>query len=749
MAFRYSIHPSIGIARVGNSGFSGSGKNSLGEFYLEPEEIGGLPIECDQQGNSLNRAVTQFKDDEGKIKRQAARFRIFKFDDEKPGDPGMEVTVRDKDVKSIEWTAHIANKKGAWWNFAELQGNLMLGDWEQIKVRGRNVWRNTNSYESCMARHSDSTVSMRNSSVTDEAARQKLIIDPGPRSVRGPSQKPVEFSRDNIPKNYPHGSFPDASAVTQGWPINTLGAILTDDAGRLLVLGGYGLSGGNQPITSYAGADSWNDDISDGPVYCTLTLKNGDVLKLDAWVTVGSPKYAPELVNIVTLDDIMFDVGVRFFDLVPAMYDGKKQTWNKNYTANYKRDIEPIIRRPMDSMWVSNVPSMAPFFAPPFNPQDNSESNRENREIYFSYFRRPGEPHNPSEGEEPPHGYNTLWSGNGDPATNIPMMPLQSGSNSVWNYVIEKFLTLTDTQYFLLGQWAAGKFSMGDESGPIPPSKVHPLDYASIGNCVGGPMCPGIEVTWSTHNPPIYSEPYRILHRYAEEHYQQFGLSTTHDECTPARYLPKGEAPGCEPGDLTKRMAIPWQADFFQCTAQWVNYAPPGNVNKDPNHIPLPPAYFAYWWPPQSPLYVLSGVTTTEEQQIAGVPAGFQVYYPRGINSFTQMIQYWWTMGFILNQNTDKNRKSYPYFVEKERNHKMYRVASVVVGGVSNVINPQDAIFWQMWYLKDEDEALPVEIKKKDTREHLAENLSGSRGRIRPRSFGNQRTSEDLRRKRD
>lgn len=746
MAFRYSIHPSIGVARVGNSGSpSNGGSGNLGEFYLAPEEIGGLPIECDRQGNSLDKPVTQFKDNAGRIKRQAARFKIFKFDEENPNDPGVEVTIQDKDVKNIEWTVHVANKKGAWWNFGELQGDLMLGDWEKKKERGRNVWSNTNSYESCMAAHSDSTVSLRNSGVVGPQARQKLITDPGPRTVSGAKQKPVDFSRDTIPKDYPHGSFPDPNEVTQGWVVNTLGSILTDSAGRLLVLGGYGLAGGNTSIASYAGADTWNDDVSDGPVSCVLTLKSGEVLNLDAWVTIGSPKFAPELVNIVTLDDLMFDVGVRFYDLVPAMYDGKKQAWNTDYIANYERDIEPIIRRPMDSMWVANLPSMAPFFAPPFNQRDNSEANLKNRETYLSYFRRPGEPHNPPEGSDDPHGYNALWSGDGNAATNVPMMPLQSGSNSVWNYVIEKFLTLTATQYFLLSQWAAGKFRLEDEASPVSPYKVHPLDHASVGNCVGGPMCPGIEVTWSTRNPPIYSEPYRILHRYDEAHYKKNGLSTTHDECTPAEYLPKGEAPGCEPGDLTKRMAIPWQADFFQCTVQLVNYAPLDQVNKDPNHIPLPPAYYAYWWPPQSPMFVLSGVSTTEEQQLSGVVAGFQVYFPRGINSYGQMIQYWWTMGFVLNQNTDTNRKNYPYFVEKERNHDMFNVTSVAVGGVSNYINPQDTIFWQMWFLKAENETLPVEPEQKQRTQSLAAlSLPGVRGRIRPASFGNLRTSENI-----
>src|SRR5437764_7807413 len=38
----FSIHPRVGVARIGNS---------RQEFYLAPEEIGGLPTYCDANGN--------------------------------------------------------------------------------------------------------------------------------------------------------------------------------------------------------------------------------------------------------------------------------------------------------------------------------------------------------------------------------------------------------------------------------------------------------------------------------------------------------------------------------------------------------------------------------------------------------------------------------------------------------------------------------------------------------------------------
>jgi len=77
--YTYRIHPAIGFARVGNSPDS---------FYLEPTSVGGLPIECDEAGNAKHDdqgndiPVTQFKM-AGQIRRQAARFRVYRYEDGK------------------------------------------------------------------------------------------------------------------------------------------------------------------------------------------------------------------------------------------------------------------------------------------------------------------------------------------------------------------------------------------------------------------------------------------------------------------------------------------------------------------------------------------------------------------------------------------------------------------------------------------------------------------------------------------
>ncbi|MDM0105523.1 LodA/GoxA family CTQ-dependent oxidase [Variovorax sp. J22R24] len=112
MATTYRIHPAIGIARVGNSD----------EFFIGPERIGERP---DPSGG--------FKDSQCRVKRQAARFRIFAHHDD-----GSFSEVTDAEA-AITWTVHLANRKAAYPG----RGNDPSGD---------------------------------------------LVIDPGPRSTHGPNQ---------------------------------------------------------------------------------------------------------------------------------------------------------------------------------------------------------------------------------------------------------------------------------------------------------------------------------------------------------------------------------------------------------------------------------------------------------------------------------------------------------------------------------------------------------------------------------
>lgn len=696
---QYSIHPAIGIGRVGNS---------LDSFYLAPETTGGLPFEADANGNPVlqnNQPVTvsQFKDSLGRVRRQAAKFQIYR---NLPDQAPVAIALDDPAIAKIEWKVHVANKKAAWWNYVPLLGDLMFG-----QNNSYETWTNT---PEAWGLSQQNWIDLRNPTVTG-TDRQKLIVDPGPRVLAG-VQQIAHFDAQGA-GNYPHVSFPDANVVTQGLPVRTLGEMRTDSAGNLLVIGAYGRAGGIDPITGFGGGDTWNDDIADGPVTATVYFRDGSApVELKAWVVIGSPKFAPELVNISTWDDVVADLSIKYKGALPAAYDAAQWAatdgWNPDYVVNFEQDIRPFLERMGDYQWVATVPAMTAFIRPAFDVADASDHNRANREKFLSYFRKPSKIRQASLTQPP--GFsggqgNQLFSGNtqSDPAAGIPLMPLNSGTNSVRNNIISKFSVLTDTQYFALQQWAAGKFS------PTAPglalAGIAALDRAAIGNCVGEPMCPGIEVTWSVRNPVIYERPYAILHR-ADADYEKNGLSPGRDECEPIDWNNPTVGSGCEPGDLTKRMAIPWQADFYDCSVQMINFDNPDLVKNPATSIPVPPTYYAYWWPPQSPWNVISGATTREEQLVAGVPAGMQVMYSRGMNSFSQMISSWQYLGFVVNQNKDADAgRLYPYFVEKERNHDKFVVASVGVGNASSFITGDDSNYLPAWFLKDEDPQSPKE----------------------------------------
>ncbi|KAF7764321.1 hypothetical protein PCIT_b0290 [Pseudoalteromonas citrea] len=617
-----TIHPSVGVSRLGNSPES---------FCLSPEKIGQLPYEADANGNKLG-PIVEFKDEKGQIKRQGQVFKLYQED-------GTELTLNTPNVKAINWNVHLANKKAAWYQYSELEGNLLYGK--------------NNSYV-------NRETPLRNADKTCIEARQKLIVDPGPREISGASCS-VGFDQGTapVPADYPV-SYPN-SDVEYGTAVLTLGDLKTDNEGRLIVLGGYGHAGGDKPLVSYGGSDTWHDDIADGPVYCTVEFEDGsEPISLQAWVVVGSPDFAPEIVNISNLSDSMFDVAVRDFDLIPDMC--LHGVYNDTYIANYQRDILPIVKRFSRYQWVANVQSMAAFSADSFDYTDNSEENRANRENYFSYFREPDDKSNLS----PNQPQQVLFK------NDFPMMPLNSGSNSVSNQTIEKFDALSQTQQFLLGQWARGCFEATENAKPHP---VDPLDQGSVGNCVGLPMCPGIEVTWSLQNPKVYTSPYIISDQKGKNGYSKTGLSPSRDEC---------EGGGCEPGDLTKRMACPWQADFFQCTIQNINFTNPAK-NKISDQ-PLPPTYYSYWWPPQSPWDVLTGETTEIGQAESHLPAGEQVNYQRGINSFVQMVEHWSALAFIRDKNAQD--PDYPYFTETERNHALFSYKEISTGQITG--NPED-----------------------------------------------------------
>src|SRR6266404_8420864 len=97
------IYPAIGVARIGNST----------DFFVGPETPG-IPGNWDTN----SKVFKKFRDGDEKVLRQAARFRIFEFDD--AGNPTKEIILADG-VK-IEWRVHVANRKASFFSFNGLSG---------------------------------------------------------------------------------------------------------------------------------------------------------------------------------------------------------------------------------------------------------------------------------------------------------------------------------------------------------------------------------------------------------------------------------------------------------------------------------------------------------------------------------------------------------------------------------------------------------------------------------------------------
>ncbi|HYX27887.1 MAG TPA: LodA/GoxA family CTQ-dependent oxidase [Pyrinomonadaceae bacterium] len=369
MPTTYRIHPGIGIARLGNSPEG---------FCISPEQPAALPIECDARGNPLMTPdgmsevrIASFKDAQGRMKRQAARFQIWAYDDESPqgrplklGDP-IEGGGNAGKLVDIQWRVYLANKKSSWYQFDQLDGEHGYSDDHP----------------------------RRNAAITGDNARQQLIIDPGPRTVNHKSNRTAKCDRDN-----------DAYATTFPPPlkpnsIDTLGDLLTDDSGRLLVLGGHGNSGsylfdnfGQPRIDNYANNDGWFDDTSDGPVMARLAMFSPLVqqvryidVEFPAWVVCAYPAYVPEILDVVTMDDVIEDMAIRKFAERTDVYGtagtfndpqqisptdegalihwrAGRLRWNPDYKPWFYRDIWTILYRPdqynylCDALGQSNYP---------------------------------------------------------------------------------------------------------------------------------------------------------------------------------------------------------------------------------------------------------------------------------------------------------------------------------------------------------------------------------------------------------
>jgi L-lysine 6-oxidase len=584
----FKIFPPIGVARVGNA---------REKFYIGPETYRGLPTNPD--GAPFTDA--DFRDKSGALCRQAALFHVYRFQ----AGQWSEVTLATPGVTSIKWTAHIANKKSSWYAFL-----TSLGE------------------DGYAPNHP-----LRNAKVHGDA-RLKLMIDPGPRSVAGASAGPVGFDKANVPPDYKGANFISGPLQPMGDSIDTLGELRTDAQGRLLLLGGLGVGGSTDPnpvIVDYANNDDWWDDTSDGSVRATIEIDGATYEADPGWVLVGPPAYAPELPNLVTLYDTIFDAAVRAGHSPEIFDQGYWKSGEKGYRPNFQTEVAPLLERATLYPWVAAIPPKPHTFdmamLGQMSPHGMGDPGTAGLRKYILDFVRP------------PNKENVLVGERGS-----TMMPFLAGDNCLNpGHSIDRYLRLTDTQYFFLQQWAAGWFV--NEAPAVPPQDG--MTRGVLDNCVGGAFSPGIEMTWISRNQLIYSEPFRIKARRPGNGPLDLGFD-------PQK--------GMEPGDVTRYMAVPWQADFNECAAQ-----PIGDR-------------VLWWWPAQRPEYVYVDFEPERVAAFAVMPpdqdSGTQVPWV-GVDfdqlspAYMQfaldieMVEKWQDLGFIVFKKAGNGKKD--RYVEVQR----------------------------------------------------------------------------------
>lgn len=632
----YRIHPAVGIARLGNL------DPDYG-FVLGPEVPGGGPTD-----GLSGAAVAQHKLG-GSIKPQGARFRVFEYAKDAlgrltpvrevvPGTSGSGLTV-----KEIVWTVHLANRKASFYE----------EDGPTGESRPAGALRNPNIVGT---------------------ARDALESDFGPRTIAGASASPAKFRYDNAGSGYSPRWVRGADGKTP--VIDYLGQLRTDASGRLMVFGGKGVSGSNvsppQPLTHWSNNNFWFDDISDGPVTATVVLedRSGTQVRVpmdragSAWVLVAPPNFSPDLRASVSLYDVLYDMGTRSLPVPSnALYYGGAldrlrqlhDAWAAgpngglefgSFAPDYVTEIWPMVLNAANYVFTTALVNFkhVDMLHDPLG--DNSTSAAKGRQTFFGFVRPPGAAATTTTGPGTmPRMYGDNWYvgnenfvytfGQNGPGNAGGVTPTP-GHRSVPKDV--RYQTLTPTQYGLLRAWTAGNFVPLSQAGLPAPSVISPhgLDRANLENCIGGPFYPGIECSWQMRNPALFAEPFRLR-------YDPTALNDQSRTATSQYLLPNGAAEGTpiRAGHFSRQMALPWQADFNDCS-KLLNLA---------------------WWPSARSDDVFLRATDGLKDRVPWMRPD-TVWASGGTGAaYEDMVANWFKLGFVL-----ESAQGSAIYVEQERN---------------------------------------------------------------------------------
>jgi len=547
--------------------------------------------------------------------------------------------VDGKTVQSITWQVHMANKKANNWIIPESQsthtdcddgigGMSWYANNDTPFVRNGDFGKSTYpvplNFNEWGTGKAPTEVDM-----SDPVRLTKLVIDAGPKTINSANAGArVEFDNGDC-------SYLDASGTVQSvdypqlWPadnfdtlftpndskLGTMGGMETDAQGRLLVIGSPGFAAawmvgennpggvvdaapawkpGNEqepfpppaldqpfPLWSDIDNDGWLDDAGDGPVTAALHFDDGStrVIDVPAWCICADPAYAPQIRNVVSIWDEVYNAWLRApeLQLDPNIYDTSTATYNQSYQAAFEQDV-----------WTMFRAAHLQKFSTDLNPKalgshqrvsSVSASDDPAKYLNVKNFIR-----NPNTGQG-----NNLEVG-------APLMPLSLGDTGA------SFMTVTHTQYFFLEQWYANKYDDDKES--LTPGEL--LDKNTLTNLLGGRFSPGIDLTFIVRDPFLYAQDWKSPDIGT---FRIAGKKLDYSSAGTAPFLGVGYTPNrrqqntVEPGDLCKFMALPWHTDYNSCATHLPSPNPEPGEGANPAINARNTTLF-WSWPAQRPVSV-------------------------------------------------------------------------------------------------------------------------------------------------
>ncbi|EJF58812.1 hypothetical protein DICSQDRAFT_172636 [Dichomitus squalens LYAD-421 SS1] len=602
---RVAIFPPIGIARVGDSGTQLDGKADEAhpeiEYFYGPE-VPGLD----------EHPFGSFRDSQGRIKRQAARFRVYAYDDQ-----GKVLgEINNAHGYSLTWKVHVANKKAAYF--------LSRGRLGQVNTDLRNP--DVDPVDNASGDPFDLSLE----------SRKRLIIDPGPQVIGGQKgTAPVPLD----------GKFQGSAREPR--PVR-LGELRTDDHGRLVFLGGSGHSHSVQ--------------VDDNPQF----IKQPDIISefdsvdyydnmCDGWVEVsvehpGRPQLAaqipkPHRATVISAPP-KFAWGIEsptsLYDILENIYN-KQVKYEEHAGTDFYKDIWPVVSGTYKLSWVNEkaFQGHGPAGFGNFWPQEPQLSSTEIqykalREHIFGRLREPD-----YRNKDQAHViFMPRLSGDRGDALEPGVVPHEVS--------IQRFAALTALQYERFRDWKDGKFTKG---APFTKKAIEEYDLqeqpimltrAILEQSIGDPLYPGIEVYWIAKLAETFDTAVKGI---------QPPFRVNHDKVLP--------------GFLSRGLSLPWQSDFSQCNTFWWPSARPDDVAV-PTMTP---------WNQSKPNEVRKPAIPTIVADLTQIPRrswteGLRVTPDDVSSAFfpgcTDMVRMWTGLGFVV--RNDSGPPSLPIWIETERN---------------------------------------------------------------------------------